>query len=61
MDKIKRFFNDEEGALAVEYVIITGLIALAIFTAAGLLGTQLSDELNEVKDEVAKITPVNVS
>ncbi len=58
MDKIKRFFNDEEGALAVEYVIITGLIALAIFAAAGLLGQTLGDEIDDVKDLVEAITPV---
>ncbi len=56
MDKIKRFFNDEEGALAVEYVIITGLIALAIFTAAGLLGQQLGDQLSDINTKVTAIT-----
>ena len=40
---ISRFANDESGATAIEYGLIASLIAVAIITAAGALGTQISD------------------
>lgn len=39
---IKKFFGKEEGEIAVEWAVLTGLIALAIVTAVTLLGTQLA-------------------
>ena len=42
MEKMIRFFKDEEGANAVEYGLIATLIALAIVVGAGLLGTNLN-------------------
>lgn len=35
------FLKDEEGATAIEYGLIAGLIAVAIITAVGLIGTDL--------------------
>ncbi len=35
--------RDDDGATAVEYGLMVGLIALVIFTAVGLLGTAVSD------------------
>ncbi|MEI2415640.1 Flp family type IVb pilin [Orrella sp. JC864] len=43
------FWNDEEGATAIEYGLIAGLIAVAIITALGLL----SDELDGVFRSIA--------
>jgi pilus assembly protein Flp/PilA len=40
--KIMAFINDEEGASAVEYGLLVGLIAVAIIVAVTLLGTNLS-------------------
>jgi pilus assembly protein Flp/PilA len=42
MEKMMRFFKDEEGATAVEYGLIVVLIAIAIIVGAGLLGTNLN-------------------
>ncbi|NPV04422.1 MAG: Flp family type IVb pilin [Syntrophaceae bacterium] len=42
MEKLIRFFKDEEGATAVEYGLIVVLIAIAIIVGAGLLGTNLN-------------------
>jgi pilus assembly protein Flp/PilA len=42
MEKMIRFFKDEEGATAVEYGLIATLIAVAIIVGAGLLGTNLN-------------------
>ncbi len=35
------FVNDEEGATAIEYALIAGLISMGIIVGAGLLGTAL--------------------
>ena len=40
--KIVAFINDEEGASAVEYGLLVGLIAVAIIVAVTALGTKLS-------------------
>ena len=40
---IKNFWNDEEGATAIEYGLIAGLIAVAIIVAATTLGTNMSN------------------
>ncbi|WP_038205950.1 Flp family type IVb pilin [Xenophilus azovorans] len=42
MNKLINFWNDEEGATAIEYGIIAGLIAVAIVTVVGTLGDQLN-------------------
>jgi len=41
MEKIKKFFKDEEGATAVEYGLIVALIAVAIIAGATLFGSAL--------------------
>jgi len=45
---IRRFLREEEGANAVEYSLLAGLIAIAIVAGAGLLGTNLNAFLNSV-------------
>ena len=40
---IKNFWNDEEGATAIEYGLIAGLIAVAIIAGASALGGDLND------------------
>jgi len=42
LQKIVAFINDEEGASAIEYGLLVGLIALAIVAGATLLGTSIS-------------------
>lgn len=39
---IRNFWQDEEGATAIEYGLIAGLIAVGIIVAATALGTDLS-------------------
>ena len=39
---IKNFWNDEEGATAIEYGLIAGLIAVGLIAALTTLGTDLS-------------------
>ncbi len=39
---IKKFFNDDSGATAIEYAIIAGGIAIVIVTVVNNLGTAVS-------------------
>jgi pilus assembly protein Flp/PilA len=42
MDFIKNFIREEDGVTAIEYGLIAALVAVAIITGAGLLGTSLN-------------------
>ena len=46
--KFKTFAADESGATAIEYALIASLIAVALVTILGTLGTRLSQEFSEV-------------
>jgi pilus assembly protein Flp/PilA len=48
MEKIKRFFRDEEGVTAIEYGLIAALIALVILVSVALVGTQLNQAFSNV-------------
>ena len=50
---ILKFIRDEEGATAIEYGIIAGLMAIllaAIFSDGGVAGSTLTAIFNNVKD-----------
>lgn len=51
-----KFFNklvrDEEGATAIEYGLIAALIAVALITALGSLGNNLSGTFQSVSDQL---------
>lgn len=49
------FMRDDEGATALEYGLLVGLIALAIVVAVGLLGTNLNTMFNAVATRVGTI------
>ena len=42
MSKFQRFLREEDGAAAIEYGLLAGLIAVAIITTVGLIGTNLN-------------------
>ena len=48
MNKIKKFFRDEEGASAVEYGIMVALIAAIIIGAVQVIGTKVNTAFNTV-------------
>ena len=50
---VQNFLRDEEGATAIEYGLIAALIAVAIITAAGNVGTELSDMFQRIADILA--------
>ncbi len=52
-EQIVRFLKDEDGATAIEYGLIAGLIAVVIIAALTLLGDELDKSFTKVKDAVA--------
>ncbi len=52
MEKLIRFFKDEEGATAVEYGLMVALIAVVIIGAVTVLGTNLSSKFQTVATSV---------
>jgi len=48
MDKLIKFFKDEEGATAVEYGLMVALIAIVIIAAVTFLGESVSTKFSEV-------------
>ena len=48
MKSIKRFLQNESGATAVEYGLLTGLIAVVIVAAVQIVGTQLRATFNNI-------------
>jgi len=57
MNQLMKFLRDEEGASAVEYGLIVGLIAIAIIVAATALGGGLDTLLGGAADEVGAAAP----
>lgn len=41
---------DSRGLIAVEYALIAGLLAVAVLTASGILGSSLANAFNHVAD-----------
>ena len=52
MEKIKRFFRDEEGVTAIEYGLIAALIALVILVSVALVGTNLNTTFSNVASHI---------
>ena len=51
MEKLMRFFKDEEGVTAIEYSLIAALIAIVIVIVVGLVG----DNVNLVFQNIADV------
>ncbi len=52
LKQIVNFLKDEEGASAVEYGLIVGLIAVAVVVILGTMGGGLNTLFTTVSDEV---------
>ena len=48
MEKIKRFFKEEDGVTAIEYGLIAALIAVVIIGTVTTLGTTLNTKFQAV-------------
>jgi len=55
MNKLQKFFKEEDGVTAIEYGLIAALIAVVIIVAVTAVGTGLTGTFNSVADAV---TPV---
>lgn len=55
--KVSSFFEREDGASAIEYAIIAGLIAVGVITAAKLLGVEVSSLFTRISGELKGATP----
>lgn len=53
---ITRFLNDEEGASAIEYALIVGLVSLALVAALGLVGASVSSLFTRIGSALNAIT-----
>lgn len=49
MNIMKRFAKDESGATAIEYGMIAALIAVAIITVIGTIGTKLNATFTKIE------------
>ena len=49
---LRRFVRDEQGASAVEYALIAGLIAVGLVTAVGFLTTGISTAFQNIADQL---------
>lgn len=50
--QLQQFWNDEDGATAIEYGLIAGLVAVAIIGVLKLLGTGLGELFTKVTEEL---------
>lgn len=55
-DQLIKFWKDEEGATAIEYALIAGLIAVAIIGALGLLGGEIGGLFNNIANKLKGVT-----
>ena len=54
MKFIKNLFRDEAGATAIEYGLIAALIAFAIMTTVGGLGSQLNSTFSKTSSSLSQ-------
>ncbi|MDB5480324.1 MAG: Flp/Fap pilin component [Caulobacteraceae bacterium] len=59
MISLRSLVGDTDGATAIEYGLIAGLIAVAIIAAVTLLGTDLSSLFGGIAGQVATATPAS--
>lgn len=50
METVRAFIKREDGASAIEYALIAGLIAVAIIGAARLLGTEIGLTFDNIRN-----------
>ncbi len=55
---LKRFLNNEDGATAIEYGLIAALIGVAIITAVGLVGEELTTTFVTIDTELSAASTV---
>lgn len=56
-----KHFNQESGQSLIEYTLLLGLLALAVFAAVSLLGDNLGARFALIDSAVAKVAQANTS
>lgn len=51
----RRFLKDEDGASAIEYAVIAGLIAVAMIGTAKLVGVEVKNVFSTVQTELSAV------
>ncbi|GAA4410468.1 membrane protein [Advenella faeciporci] len=51
-DQLIKFWKDEEGATAIEYALIAGLIAVVIMVAVRALGDEIEAVFQEITTQL---------
>lgn len=54
---LKQFWQDEDGATAIEYGLIAGLIAVVLIGALTALGEDLDGLFGRISAELQKVAP----
>lgn len=57
MEELRSFIKREDGASAIEYALIAGLIAVVIITAVKALGIEISTLFESITTELSGTTP----
>jgi pilus assembly protein Flp/PilA len=52
MNKLKKFLKVEDGATAIEYALIAGLIAVVIVTALTTIGTNANTTFSNIAGNI---------
>ncbi len=52
LGSVKRYWNCESGATAIEYGLIAALISLVIITVLSKVGTNLSKKFNQIATQL---------
>lgn len=55
--KVRAFFSREDGASAIEYSIIAGLISVVFIAAAATVGKDVNTTFTNISAELAKAKP----
>jgi len=61
MEKLVKFFKDEEGAVATEYVLLIIFVALIILVGAKFFASSVSNKYNDIGTAIqgANVSPLN--
>lgn len=56
METVRAFIKREDGASAIEYALIAGLIGIVIVGGATFLGEEINDIFNRIGNSLSGIT-----
>lgn len=57
MESLRSFIKREDGASAIEYALIAGLISVAIITTVGLIGDEMNTVFTTILDKLKDAKP----